>query len=293
MPGLSGLPRRSISVLGSEIVDEFAHKTALVTGGASLLGLATAERLATAGARVVVADRNDEVRADVEAAVGASGVYVVGDLTDDRYLDELIETVSKEANHIDYLVSAPAIFDDEGYETSWESWHKALDVNMISAARVTGKAVPRMRQGSSVVYVASISASVSQPNRMVYNVTKAALVMLAKTGAQQLASRGIRVNAVSPGWTWSRNLEARYGSRRAADDFAGEFQPLGRMADPAEIAEATAFVLSDAASFITGTNLEVDGGYGAIGPEALGQFHEKHRPTDPKAVTADTSDGLR
>lgn len=76
-------------------MDEFADKTALVTGGASLLGLATAERLATAGARVVVADRNDEARADVEAAVGASGIYVVGDLTDDRYLDELIETVSK------------------------------------------------------------------------------------------------------------------------------------------------------------------------------------------------------
>lgn len=270
-------------------MDGFAQKTALVTGGASLLGLATVERLASSGARVVVADRNDDVRADVEAAAGADGVYLVGDLTEDRFLDELIATVSTLGDHIDYLVAAPAIFDDGGYETSWETWHRALDVNMISAARLTGKAVPRMRRGSSVAYVASISASVSQPNRMVYNVTKAALVMLAKTGAQQLAPRGIRVNAVSPGWTWSRNLEARYGSRQAADSFAAEFQPLGRMADPAEIADAIAFVLSDTGSFITGTNLEVDGGYGAIGPEALGQFHDKHSPAPSDAMTAGTT----
>ena len=113
---------------------------------------------------------------------------------------------------------------------------------------------------------------------MVYNVTKAALLMLAKTGAQQLAAERIRVNAVSPGWTWSRNIEARYGTRERADAFAAEFQPLGRMADPDEIADAIMFLASDHASFMTGSNLAVDGGYGALGPEALGQAAAKYPP---------------
>jgi NAD(P)-dependent dehydrogenase (short-subunit alcohol dehydrogenase family) len=106
---------------------------------------------------------------------------------------------------------------------------------------------------------------------MLYNVSKAGLLMLARTGAQSLASRGIRVNTVSPGWTWSRNIERRYGGRDRADRFAAEFQPLGRMADPDEIAAAVMFVTSADAGFMTGTDLAIDGGYSALGPEALGQ----------------------
>jgi len=157
----SGQPRRSISGLVSEVLYQFADKTAIVTGGASLLGLATVERLAAAGARVVVADRLEEARADVERASGNGGVYVVGDLTDEAHLDELVETASSLARQIDFVVSAPAIFDDDGYQTSWETWQEALGVNTISAARLTGKAMPHMGPGSSVVYVASVSASCS------------------------------------------------------------------------------------------------------------------------------------
>jgi NAD(P)-dependent dehydrogenase (short-subunit alcohol dehydrogenase family) len=116
---------------------------------------------------------------------------------------------------------------------------------------------------------------------MVYNVTKAGLLMLARTGAQALAARGVRVNTVSPGWTWSRNIESRYGTRRRADAFAAEFQPLGRMADPEEIADAVMFVVSDQAGFMTGSDLAIDGGYTALGPEALGQASKKVPPIQP------------
>ncbi len=171
-------------------------------------------------------------------------------------------------------------FDDERYETTRREWQRALDINLVSAALATQKAIPHLRAagGGAVVYVASISGLRAQPRRMVYSVTKAGLHMLAKTGATQLAPDGIRVNTVSPGWTWSRNIEGRYGDRTRADAFAAEFQSLGRMADPEEVAAAIVWLLGPEASFVTGIDLAVDGGYSALGPEALGQAAAKVPP---------------
>ncbi len=139
------------------------------------------------------------------------------------------------------------------------------------------KAVPLMqaRGAGAAVLVTSISGKASQPNRIVYPVTKAALLGLSRNMAQALAPLGIRLNSVSPGWTWSRNIEARYGSREYADDFAGEFHAIRRMAEPEEIADAICYLCSDGASFVTGSDFAVDGGYSAMGPEALGQPYEK------------------
>ncbi len=251
-------------------------RVAVVTGGASLISLAFARKWVGTGGRIVLGDRSEAAREEAEGVVGAAGRYVVGDVRDDDHLERLVATAVDDFGGLDVVVSGPAIFDDDGYATARELWLRALDINTVSAARLTDAALPHLGAGAAVVYVASISGSASQPQRMVYNTTKAALIMLAKTGAQQLAPRGIRVNTVSPGWTWSRNIEARYGTRADADTFAAEFQPLGRMADPEEIADAISFLVSDAASFITGTDLTVDGGYSALGPEALGQARAKY-----------------
>ena len=237
----------------------FAGRTALVTGGASYIGQAFADEYAAGGGSVVLADV-------IEPETGA-GRFVRTDFTTVPELDALVA----EAGPVDVFVHCAAIFDDDVFDTTHEGWHRALDVNFVSAALLTGKLVAGMaeRGGGSIVYVASISGKQSQPGRLVYSTTKAALISLARNGSQQLASKRIRVNTVSPGWTWSRNIEARMGGREEADAVGAKWHSLGRMADPAEVAAAIAFLASDDAAFITGADLAVDGGYSALGPEGL------------------------
>lgn len=253
-------------------------RVAIMTGGASLIGLAVAERWIGSGGRIVLGDRSQDARTDATATLGAHGRYVIGDVADDEHLAELVATAVEEFGGLDVVVTGPALFDDDGYASSRELWHQAFDINVVSAARLTQIARPHLSRGAAIIYVASVSGRVSQPNRMVYNTTKAGLLMLARSGAQELAADGIRVNTVSPGWTWSRNIERRYGSRARADAFAAEFQLLGRMADPEEIADAVLFAASDDARFMTGADLAVDGGYTALGPEALGQAARQFPP---------------
>ncbi len=207
--------------------------------------------------------------------IGTRASFVAADLSSDEAIASVVERAAA-GGRIDTVVSAAAIFTESGLGTDREGWHHALDINLVAASILTAMATPHMAAGGSITYISSVSGAVSQPGRVVYNVTKAGLLMLAKTAAQELAPSRIRVNAVSPGWTWSRNIDRRYGSRERADEFAAEFQPLGRMADPEEVADAVLFLSSDEAGFITGSELRVDGGYGALGPEALGQAAVKY-----------------
>lgn len=250
--------------------------TTIITGAGSLISIALVERLLARGDHVVLGDNNSLLQQEIEDLIGDRGRFLVGDVTDDDYLDQLVAAVG-EFGRLTGLVHAAVTFDDARYETTRAEWHRALGINLVSAAVLTHKVVPHMEAAGrgSIVYVASISGHRAQPARMVYSVTKAALHMLAQTGATQLARHGIRVNTASPGWTWSRNLERRYHDREYADAFAGEFQTLGRLADPDEIAAGIEWLLSDDSSFVTGTDLAIDGGYTALSPEALGQPFEK------------------
>jgi NAD(P)-dependent dehydrogenase (short-subunit alcohol dehydrogenase family) len=256
-------------------VGDLDGRVAIVTGAASYLGVAIADRLVADGARVVLADREGATAADLAARFGDSALFVPTDVTDDGDLERLTRTAIDRYGRIDIVVFAVANFEDDLLASSRDLWRRVLDTNLVSAALLTQAAAAHMPRGGAVVYIASVSGTFSQPNHLVYNVGKAGLLMLAKTAAHQLAPRGIRVNAVSPGWMWSRNIEGRYGTRERADALGAEFHPLGRIADPEEVAEAVRFLVSDRASFVTGTELLVDGGFSAIGPTALGQPFEK------------------
>lgn len=250
----------------------------IITGGASLIGGSIASLFERSGATVVLGDIDEDLGREVADNAGERVSFVHTDVQNDNDLDRLIRAGAGDEGRIDAVISAAVTFQDNRLDTTRSEWLNAFDVNVVSAAILTHKAIPYMVPGGAITYVSSVSARRSQPNRTVYNVTKAGLLMLARSAGQQLAPRGIRVNAVSPGWTWSRNIERRYGTRQRADEFAAEFQPLGRMADPEEVAAAVAFISSPAARFTTGSELLVDGGYSALGPEALGQAAARFPP---------------
>jgi NAD(P)-dependent dehydrogenase (short-subunit alcohol dehydrogenase family) len=249
----------------------------IVTGAASLIGVATIERLVARGANVLATDL--PANADRIERVGRSSVvrFEGGDLADEAHLRHIVTLAEQTFGGVDHLVNVAARFDDPKLAATQDDWRTSFDVNVIAAARLISLARESMvaRGGGSVVNVASISGLRAQPDRLVYPVTKAALLGLTRNCAMLLAADGIRVNAVVPGWTWSRNIERRYGSRERADRFAAEFQVLGRLASPDEIAEAILFLLSRRSSFTTGAELSVDGGYSAMGPEGLGQAFVK------------------
>ena len=262
---------------------EFAGKVLVATGGASFIVEALARQFVDNGGHVVLGDLQDDFAEQLLASLGTSGRFLPTDVTSDEDLDALLATAVDDFGGVDFVVGAHTTFACGYLDTTRETWLTSLNVNVASSAMLVEKAVPLMQQrgGGAVVLVTSVSGKSSQPNRIVYPVTKAALLGLTRNMSQALAPLGIRINSVSPGWTWSRNIERRYGTREHADHFAGEFHSIRRMGEPEEIADAICYLCSAGASFITGADVAVDGGYSALGPEALGQPYEKFPAVNP------------
>ncbi len=263
-------------------------KVALLTGAGSLISGAIGRRLVEEGGRVVMGGRDNDLGREVSEPLGDAARFIRADVTVDEDLDAMVKLAVTDFGGIDIVISSAAIFDCGMLETTREQWRHSFDVNVIGAAMLIQKATPHMRKrgGGSVVIIGSISGKTSQPNRIVYPTTKSALLGLTRNMSQVLATDNIRVNHVSLGWTWSRNIDKRYGSRERANAFAAEFAPLGRMADPEEAADPVIYLCTARSSFITGADLAADGGYAAIGPEALGHAHEKIPVLDATAPLA-------
>ena len=245
-------------------------KVAIVPGGATLIGTCIAGRLADAGAKVIIADINEP--GPLPGAAGSNVRYLRTDICSDADMDKCIAQAIEWFGGIDVLVNVACTYLDNGMNSTREEWASALNVNLIGAALFAGKVAPHMRQrgGGAIVNLGSISAKIAQPGRMLYPVSKAAMLGLTRNLALLLAADQIRVNSVSPGWTWSNAIRAlSKDNRPRADRVAADFHPVGRLIDPNEVADAVVFLCSVSASGITGADLAVDGGYSAIGPEQL------------------------
>lgn len=240
-----------------------AGKVAIVPGGVTKIGRAVVDGFRAAGAEVMVAD--------IAPGEGFSpGVALQNcDLRDDAQIAALVAATKERFGRIDFLVNVACTYLDNGAASTRAEWLDALDVNIVGSVMLMQAARAELaRNKGAIVNFGSISARVAQTGRWLYPVSKAAILQLTRNQAMDLAPEGIRVNAVSPGWTWSNIMDQLTGGDRAKTDaVAAPFHLLGRVADPEEVAQAVLFLCSDAASFITGTDICVDGGYTAMGPE--------------------------
>ncbi|KEA65313.1 short-chain dehydrogenase/reductase SDR clustered with dienelactone hydrolase [Marinobacterium lacunae] len=243
---------------------------ALITGGATLIGAEVAKAFVAEGGKVAILDLDAVGGAKLADELGASALFIETDITDD---DQLQAAVSRSAEHfggIDYLVNLACSYIDDGADSPRADWLKALDINLVSAVMAAKMARPWLKasQRGAIVNFTSISAQAAQTGRWIYPASKAAMKHLTRSMALDFAPDGIRVNSVSPGWTWSRVIgEVSGGNREKADRVAAPFHILGRLGDPQEVAQVVTFLCSSKASFVTGADYAVDGGYSALGPE--------------------------
>ena len=260
----------------------FAGKVAVVTGGTSGIGRATAHRLAGEGAEVVIVGRSERRGRDAETAAGAGVVFQRADVTRRHELDALFAGVMRRCGRLDVVVnSAGSVVVEPTGTLRPEHWRRTLDVNLTSTFESCQAALPHLRAtiaagratGAAIVNVASLDAVGGDVGMAAYAAAKAGVVNFTRCLALELAREGIRVNAVSPGAVDTPMTVATTGDERIAAAFRRAI-PVGRFGHPEEIAAAIAFAAADEASFLVGANLVVDGGVtaGTGHPDLLSLF---------------------
>jgi NAD(P)-dependent dehydrogenase (short-subunit alcohol dehydrogenase family) len=234
------------------------------------------EALGAQGVSVTFSDLSED-GAQTEAACAKNGLqvqFVQGDMADEAFCRRLALAARQRWRRVDILVNNAFSFLTKGLDASRADWLRMMNVGPFAFAKMAQEVVPSMREqgGGAIVNISSISAHIAQPNRWTYNSAKGAINQLTRCMAMDLAPYNIRVNTVSPGWTWTREVEkAALGGRDKWEPVWGRFHMLRRLARVEEVAAPVVFLCSNAASFITAAELPVDGGYLGLGPEGLGE----------------------
>jgi len=243
-------------------------KVAVVTGGNSGIGLATAKRLQEEGAKVVISGRSKKTLEEAVKTIGNGVLAVQSDVSKFADVDKLYAEVSQKLGKIDVLfVNAGVAKFARLAERSESVYDEQFDINIKGAYFTIQKALPFLNDGASIILNTSVVDSKGSVGASAYSATKAALRSLARTAAAELVGRGIRVNAVAPGPIVTPIFGRAGLSKEAVDDFAKEIVakvPMKRFGQPEEVASAVAFLASQDASYITGVEINVDGGMGQI-----------------------------
>jgi len=243
-------------------------KIALVTGGNSGIGLAAAKRFVTEGAYVFITGRREPELAAAVKEIGRNVTGIRGDVSNLGDLDRLFAQIEREKGKLDVVFANAGVAKAAPFGTITEEFYESIfNVNVKGLLFTVQKALPLLPDGASIILNASISTSKGLPTNSVYAATKAAVRSFARTWTTDLKERRIRVNAVSPGPIDTPGLNNLLASSEAGlqrRKMIPSMVPLGRMGTPDEIARAVVFLASDDSSYITGTELFVDGGFAQV-----------------------------
>ena len=250
---------------------ELTGKAALVSGAGGGIGRAISLAFVEAGAAVACCDVDMPSLEETVRLARDAGGHAIAERCDVAVEGDTLAAAAaanQAFGRLDILVSGAAPHDPSGtvMETTLADWEKVLAVNLTGSFLLSRAALPLMTaaRGGSIIFIASQLGRVGSPGRAAYCATKGALIQLAKVMAADHAAQNIRVNTLSPGAVETQRMLHRYGSFEAAREQMGPKHLLGRLGRPQEIAAAAVFLASDAASFVTGSDLLIDGGYTAV-----------------------------
>ena len=251
----------------NEIIKKLEGKVAVITGGSSGIGLATAKRFTSEGARVYISGRRQSELDEAVKEIGDNAIGVRGDVSNLADLDRLYGTVKQQKDQIDILFANAGVAELSPLGQITEAhFDKTFDVNVRGTLFTVQKALPLMPDGASIVVNASVASFKGVPAFGVYAATKAALRSFARSWSVDLKDRKIRVNVISPGMVITPILNV-FGNDQQIEEMKAQFAgitPLGRPGTPDEIAKAVEFLASNDSSYVTGIELSVDGGWAQI-----------------------------
>jgi NAD(P)-dependent dehydrogenase (short-subunit alcohol dehydrogenase family) len=243
-------------------------KVAVVTGGSSGIGIATAQQFVEEGAFVFITGRRGPELDKAKDEIGRNVTTVQGDVSVSADLDRLFRTVAEDKGKIDVVVANSGLVDPQVFGRITEaSFDRTFNVNARGTLFTAQKALPLMNDGGSVILVGSIAGHIGVEGYTTYSATKAALRSYARTWTKELKGRGIRVNVLSPGPIDTPIMDSQADSEEGVDAIKAAFAsviPLGRMGRPEEVAAAAVFLASDESSFCAGMELSVDGGMAQV-----------------------------